>query len=123
VVLGQAGTSVRGAYDVLVSMSVISYFIPFLFMFAALIKVQARPAEPGVLRVPGGRRVAIALGSLGFFTTAVAIVLACIPADAEPNKALAVVKIVGLSAVMLGIGAVIYAIGRRRQAATEQGSI
>jgi amino acid transporter len=117
VVLGQAGTSVRGAYDVLVSMSVISYFIPFLFMFAALIKVQAHPADPGALRVPGGPKVAIVLGCLGFFTTAVAIVLACIPADAEPNKALAVAKIVGLSAAMLGIGAVIYAIGRRRQVA------
>src|SRR5262249_12255765 len=30
--LGQAGTSVRGAYDALVSMGIISYFIPFLFM-------------------------------------------------------------------------------------------
>ena len=29
--LSQAGTSVRGAYDVLVSMSIIAYFIPYLF--------------------------------------------------------------------------------------------
>jgi amino acid transporter len=35
VFLGQAGTSVRGAYDALVSMGIIAYFIPFLFMFAA----------------------------------------------------------------------------------------
>jgi amino acid transporter len=28
--LGQAGTSVKGAYDVLVSMGVITYFIPYL---------------------------------------------------------------------------------------------
>lgn len=121
VVLGQAGTSVRGAYDVLVSMSVISYFIPFLFMFAALIKVQAQPAGPEVLRVPGGRSAAIFLGGLGFCTTAVAIVLACVPADAEPDKLLAVVKIVGLSGLMLAIGAVIYAIGRRRQAVASHG--
>ena len=46
VVLGQAGTTVRGAYDVLVSMSIITYFIPFLFMFAALIKVQREPPPP-----------------------------------------------------------------------------
>src|SRR5580704_16427334 len=38
VFLGQAGTSVHGAYDALVSMGIIAYFIPFLFMFAALIK-------------------------------------------------------------------------------------
>ena len=29
--LGQAGTSVKGAYDVLVSMGVITYFIPYLY--------------------------------------------------------------------------------------------
>jgi amino acid transporter len=34
ILLGQAGTSVKGAYDVLVSMAIISYFIPYLFMFA-----------------------------------------------------------------------------------------
>ena len=30
--LGQAGTTVRGAYDVLVSMGVISLFLPYLFL-------------------------------------------------------------------------------------------
>src|SRR4029450_13648081 len=47
VFLGQAGTSVRGAYDALVSMGIISYFIPFLFMFAAMIVLQLAPARPG----------------------------------------------------------------------------
>ena len=79
VILGQAGTSVRGAYDVLVSMSIISYFVPFLFMFAALIKVQREPAAPGVMRVPGGYAGAVVFGALGFLTTSIAIVLACVP--------------------------------------------
>jgi len=114
VILGQAGTSVRGAYDVLVSMSIISYFVPFLFMFAALIKVQGEPAAPGVMRAPGGYAGAVILGALGFFTTSIAIVLACVPAADEPNKPLAVVKIVGLSVVLLAIGAGVYAAGRSR---------
>ena len=54
VFLGQAGTSVRGAYDALVSMGIIANFIPFLFMFAAMIKLQREPAGPDVMRVPGG---------------------------------------------------------------------
>jgi amino acid transporter len=114
VVLGQAGSSVRGAYDVLVSMSIISYFVPFLFMFAALIKVQNEPAGADVMCVPGGRPVATLFGVIGFLTTAVAIVLACIPAADEPNKELAIVKIVGLSAALLAIGAIVYFAGRRR---------
>ena len=114
VVLGQAGTSVRGAYDVLVSMSIISYFVPFLFMFAALIKVQNEPAAADVMRVPGGRPAAVLFGATGFLTTAVAIVLACVPAAEEPNKGLAVAKIVGLSVALIGIGAIVYIAGRRR---------
>jgi amino acid transporter len=115
--LGQAGTSVRGAYDALVSMGIIAYFIPFLFMFAAMIVLQREPAGPEVMRVPGGKPVAVALASLGFFVTAVSIVLACIPPDEEPNKSLAVVKVVGLSMVLVGIGVVVYLLGRRRAGA------
>src|SRR5262245_8794026 len=62
VFLGQAGTSVRGAYEVLVSMSIIGNFIPFLFMFAAMIKLQGEQAGPDVMRVPGGSGVARVLG-------------------------------------------------------------
>lgn len=115
--LGQAGTSVRGAYDALVSMGIIAYFIPFLFMFAAMIVLQREPAGPEVMRAPGGKPVAVALASLGFFVTTVSIVLACIPPDEEPNKSLAVVKVVGLSMVLVGIGVVVYLLGRRRAAA------
>ena len=112
--LGQAGTSVRGAYDALVSMGIIAYFIPFLFMFAAMIVLQREPAGPDVMRVPGGKPVAVALAALGFVVTAVSIVLACIPPDEEPNKSLAVAKVVGSSLVLVGIGAVVYLLGRRR---------
>jgi amino acid transporter len=100
VLLGQAGTTVKGAYDVLVSMSVIAYFIPYLLMFAALVKLDRRPA-------------ASFWGSLGFLTTAISIVLAAIPADDDPNKVLAVVKTLGLTVVMLGLGAAIYRHGKK----------
>ena len=57
--LGQAGTTVRGAYDVLVSMAIILYFLPYLFLFASIIRLQREPAGPEVRRVPGGKPVAI----------------------------------------------------------------
>ena len=117
VFLGQAGTSVHGAYDALVSMGIIAYFIPFLFMFAAMIVLQREPAGPDVMRVPGGRSGAVALASLGFLVTAISIVLACVPPDDEPNKMLSVVKVVGSSLALVVIGAAVYALGRRRAAA------
>jgi amino acid transporter len=116
--LGQAGTNVKGAYDVLVSMSIISYFLPFIYMFAAMIKVQSEPAGPEVMRVPGGPAVAKLLAVVGMMTTIISIVLAVIPPADEPNKALAVTKVVGLSVLTVLIGAVIYAIGKSRRAGT-----
>ena len=112
--LSQAGTTVRGAYEALISMSIIANFIPFLFMFAAMIKLQREPAGPGVMRVPGGAPVAKVLASLGFLISAIAIVLACVPADDEPNKTLAVIKIVGASTALVVVGAMIYFGGKRR---------
>jgi len=113
--LGQAGTSVKGAYEFLVSVGVLSYFLPFVFMFTAMIRVQSEPAGPEVMRVPGGRPVAIVLAVSGLLTTIISSVLACIPPADEPHKVLAVTKIVGSSAAMVGAGAVVYWIGRLRR--------
>ena len=114
VLLGQARTSVRGAYEALVSMGIIAYFIPFLYMFAAMIVVQREAAGPDVIRVPGGRPVATALAAVGFVVTAISIVLSCVPADDEPDKALFVVKVVGASLALVAIGTAVYAAGRKR---------
>ena len=111
--LGQARTSVRGAYEALVSMGIIAYFIPFLFMFAAMIKLQREPAGPEVIRVPGGRPVATVLAVLGFAVTAISIVLSCVPAADEPDKTFFVVKVVGSMLALVGIGTVVYILGRR----------
>jgi len=112
--LGQAGTTVRGAYDVLVSMAIIAYFLPYLFVFAAMIRLQSRPAGPEVRRVPGGRPVAIALASVGFASTAITILLSVIPGADETNKPLAVAKVLGGTIVLVGAGVAVFLASRRR---------
>ena len=114
--LGQAGTGIKGAYDVLVSMGVITYFIPYLYLFAAMFKLQKEPAGPEVIRVPGGKPVARLVALVGFLTTTFTIAIALLPPPDEPNKVLAVVKIVGLSGILVAMGAWIYWSGRRRAA-------
>ncbi|MEW6734720.1 MAG: APC family permease [Acidobacteriota bacterium] len=113
--LSQAGTSVKGAYEVLVSMGIITYFIPFLFMFAALIKLQREPAGTDVIRVPGGKVVAYIFASLGFITTSISVVLAVIPSQDEPNKLLAITKTIGLTALLLLAGVAVYLNGKRKE--------
>ena len=112
--LGQAGTSVKGAYDVMVSLGVIFYFIPYLYLFAAMIKLQREPAGPDVIRVPGGKPVAIIVSIVGFTTTALTIALSLVPPADETNKSLAGLKIIGGTALFLLLGIWIYMVGKRR---------
>ncbi len=116
IVLGQAGTSVYGAYEVLVSMGIISYFIPYLFVFASLIRLQREPAAPDIMRIPGGKPVATVLGALGFTTTLITIIFSVLPAEDDPHKALAVVKIVGLTLLLLAIGVFVFVWGKSQAA-------
>ena len=106
--LGQAGTSVKGAYDVLVSMAVITYFIPYLYLFAAMFKLQSEPAGPDVIRVPGGKPVARLVAIIGFITTSITIAISLLPPPDEPNKLLAVIKIIGLSGLLVLVGVAIF---------------
>ena len=118
ILMGQLGSTVRGAYQVLVSMTIITNFVPYQFMFAALIRLQREPVEPGVIRVPGGKPVAIALACVGMLTTTAVIIGSVIPDANEPNKALAVGKIVVLSVVLLGGGMALYWVGSKRASAS-----
>ena len=114
VILGQAGASVRSAYQVLISMTKIATFLPFLFIFAALIRVQSYIVGDNVAHIPGGKPVAVLLGAVGFMGTLIVIVGSAYPDPAEPNKVLAVVKVLLLTIVLLGGGAAAYWLGKRR---------
>ena len=112
--MGQAGSTIRGAYQILVSTTVIATFLPYLFMFAALIRLQRERGDPGVVRIPGGKPVAIGIAILGFTATVLVVIGSVIPDASEPNKALAVAKVVLLSAALVGGGALLYWVGKRK---------
>jgi glutamate:GABA antiporter len=115
--LSQAGTTVRGAYNVLVSMSIIAYFLPYLLLFASTIRLQSRPAGTEAIRIPGGRFTAVTLAAIGFASTALTIVLSVIPSMEEPHKALAVGKVLISTAVLIGLGVAVFVLAKRRQRA------
>jgi amino acid transporter len=103
-------------------MGIIAYFVPYLFLFGAMIRLQSKPVGPEVRRVPGGRPVAIALASVGVASTAMTIVLSAIPAADEPNKPLAIAKVVGGTVVLIGAGVAVFLFSRwktRRTASQE----
>jgi amino acid transporter len=107
-ILGQAGTGVRGAFDALTALAAIAYFIPLMMMFAAMIALSGVAASEGTPRLPGGRPVAIVMGSLGLLTTSVSLILAMIPPAGSANPALDLAKVVGGTVLVLLAGSLIY---------------
>jgi hypothetical protein len=58
--------------------------------------------------------VAVALACIGLVSTAATIVLSVIPSADETNKALAVLKVVGGTAVLVGAGVLVFVLEKRR---------
>ncbi len=112
--LGQFMDSVKGAYDVLVTIGVITYFIPYLFLFAAMLKLQSQPVSQDVIRTGGGKLGGRIIAMVGLLVSTLAIFLSLIPEPEEAHKLLAVAKVVGSTIVLLGIGTWIYWAGKRK---------
>jgi len=78
-----------------------------------MIRLQREPVEPGVVTVPGGKPVAVALAVVAFVTTSLVIVASVFPDPGEPHKALAVAKVVFFSVLLIGGGMLLFALGRK----------
>ncbi len=114
------GDTVKGAYLKLVNATLIVYFLPYLYMFAAAIKLRLDIArEPGGVPIPGGATGSYLWNGLGFVTTIVAIVLALIPpADSTDRTGFFVQVSVGSFGFVVA-GFVLYALAERRRRRTE----
>jgi amino acid transporter len=120
--LGQAGTSVRGAYDMLVAMGVMTNFIPYLFLFASAIRLQSEPRPEQAFHLPGGKRTVIVLACVGFVSTACTIVLSLFPAEDDAHPTATLLKILVMTIVLLGGGVAIYLSNHRKQMLLDNGS-
>src|SRR5215472_3024890 len=117
-VLSQVRASWLEAYQLLVDAAVILYFIPFLYMYASVIKLayraDRRQNEHAVL-VPGGIPGVWITGLLGFLITLGSIGLAMIPPGGT-NKWLFEAKLLGATAGAILIGLALYWRGARSKA-------
>ncbi|HUE43073.1 MAG TPA: APC family permease [Candidatus Sulfotelmatobacter sp.] len=114
--ISQVSESVRGAYDGLVSITIIIYFIPFLYMFAAVIKLVNRPdrtANPHAVLIPGGKIGVWLTAGIGFLIVLASMVIAAVPPGDSSNKFVFVVKVVVATVVAILFGLVLYWRGAR----------
>jgi amino acid transporter len=113
--LSQAGSSVAGAYDFLVAMSVLGTTVPYVFMFAGYLKASQMPPVPGAWAPPGGMRTSLVLGWIAQVATLIAIACTLVPSSSDPNPWAAFVKIVTATAVMTAVGLGVYWAAQRRR--------
>ena len=118
ILASQAGATVREAYIVLLDMTIVLNFIPFLYIFGALPRLRPATAEPGVVRVPGGRGALWLVALLGLGATLLTLVTAVIPPSDVTRPWLFELKLWGGLAAFGGVGYAIYARFRARQQAT-----
>jgi len=111
-----AESTIEEAYVMLLDMSIILYFIPFLYMFAALpvLRLKARGRNEGVRLVPFGSVGPWLFGGLGFAATLLSVILAFIPPEDSPNPGLFMLKVGGGSVLFVGAGLAFYFLNRRR---------
>jgi|CZKZ01.1.fsa_nt_gi amino acid transporter len=85
----QINETTRGAYQKLIDAGIILYFIPFLYMFAAVIKLARRKdrnENPHAVLVPGGISGVWICGGLGFVVVLGGIALSLVPPGGTPDK-------------------------------------
>ncbi len=119
-VLANTNETISGAYEVLINATIVVYFIPFLYMYAAVIKLAYRGnrgSEEHSVLIPGGRTGVWIAGSLGFAVTALSIVLALIPSKDVTDTVSYELKIIGGTLVAIGIGLALYFRGVRQKRA------
>jgi len=102
VTIAGRSTSIQEAYDILVNLTILIYFVPYLYLFAA--QVRLLPDAPK------------AIAWMGFGATAVSLALTFVPPPGA-NTLTFEVNLIVQAALMLGIGVAFYAWSRRRPAA------
>ncbi len=119
----QVNETANGAYQILVDAGVILYFIPFLYMYGAVIKLayrKDRGSDPNSALIPGGKLGVWVTGTLGFLVVLGGIVLSLIPPAEAANKWIFEAKLIGGTALAVLIGLALYwrgALAKKREAA------
>ena len=114
--LAQINENMRGAYQILVDAATILYFIPFIYMYAATIKLYARAdrrENRSAVVIPGGRSGVLIAGGMGLFVVTAAIVLSFIPPGDTSSKFLFETKLVLGTVLSVALGLVLYYRGAR----------
>jgi len=115
-VLGK-GTTVERAFLILIDMSLLIYFIPYLYLFVCFIAHCRKRASGGAERliVPGGAKGAWVAGVSGLSVTLLAMGVAMVPPPGTTDILVHEAKLGGGALFLILAGLVVYWRAKRRQ--------
>ena len=99
-------TSIQEAYDILVNLTILIYFVPYLYLFAAQVRLLPDSPRP--------------IAWMGFAATAISLGLTFLPPPGS-NVVTFEANLIVQAAIVLGIGFTFYAWSRRGQGAEGRG--
>ena len=117
--LSQINETTRGAYQGLVDVAIILYFIPFLYMYAAAIKLAGRADRSEnrqAVLIPGGKLGVWLTCGIAFAVTFACIFFSLIPPGDVTNKVFFEAKVAGASIAAIALGLGLYFRGARDKA-------
>jgi amino acid transporter len=112
-VLGK-GTTVESAFLVLTEMSLLIYFVPYLYLFTCFMVHCWKKGPQAELVVPGGRPGALLAGIAGSAITILAMAVALFPPAGTSGVLVHEAKLGGGAALLIAIGLILYWRARSR---------
>lgn len=102
-------TTIQESYDILVNLTILIYFIPYLYLFLAATRLRPDSVEgPDVVRVPGGVGVLRLVAGAGLCSTVIAVALTLVPPAGTINVLNYEANLVLQAAAVLLAGGLLY---------------
>ena len=116
--IGGGQTTIQEAYDIMVNLTILIYFVPYLYLFAAFIRLRSidrtMPSDSNTILLPGGPFGAWATAGCGLLATFTAMGLVFVPPAGTENVLNYEANLIGQAAVLIGVGMALYLTARRR---------
>jgi glutamate:GABA antiporter len=110
--VGGGRTTIQEAYDIMVNLTILIYFLPYLYLFAAFLRLRsmdsAMTADASTITLPGGTAGAWLIAGCGLMATLVAMGLVFVPPSGTANVLNYEVNLIGQAALLIGIGMAFY---------------
>lgn len=116
--IGGGQTTIQEAYDIMVNLTILIYFLPYLYLFATFLRLRSMdatmPADDSTITLPGGTPGAWLIAGCGVLATAIAMGLVFVPPSGTENVLNYEANLISQAALLIGVGMAFYFTSRSK---------